>query len=319
MIKKALQVAAAICLVAAVPALAQVPPPAVDGPIEQLKPGEFIWAPEVAPQGPVSVIVSLKTQRAYAYRNGVPIGVSTVSTGKAGHETPTGVFVILQKSIVHKSNLYESAPMPFMQRLTWDGIAMHAGKLPGYPSSHGCIRLPAAFAKLLYGITKLGLTVVITDDALAPEVAPTPLALDDNSASGVSEGAYSWKPETSPSGPVSIIISGRDKRIVVFRNGIKIGWGAVRIDGPVVATEAFTLRAVDVDGAHWMRLPLPGARPLAAGEMSSEEHGRISMPDAFRNEIKDVLQPGATLLVTRDSLRSSGTGKHLTVIVAEDE
>jgi hypothetical protein len=175
------------------------------------------------------------------------------------------------------------------------------------------------WAKLLYGITKLGLTVVITDDALAPEVAPTPMGLYNSSPSGVSDGTFSWKPEKSPSGPVSIIISDRDSRIVVFRNGIEIGSGAVRIDGPVVATEAFTLRAVDVEGAHWMRLPLPGAQPLAAGEMSSQEHGRVSMPEAFRNNIKHVLQPGTTLLVTRDSLRSSCTGKHLTVIVAEDQ
>src|SRR3546814_18004653 len=80
-------------------------------------------------------------------------------------ETPTGIFTILQKKVDHKSNLYDDAPMPYMQRLTWSGIAMHAGNLPGYPASHGCIRLPLAFAEHLYGVTQLGLTVIITQSA----------------------------------------------------------------------------------------------------------------------------------------------------------
>ena len=159
-----------VLALACVPALssAQTAPVLIDGPIEQLEAGEFFWAPEIAPEGPVALIVNLQTQRAYVYRNGVPIGVSTVSTGKAGHATPTGIFTILQKDRDHRSNLYNDAPMPFMQRLTWSGIALHAGNLPGYPASHGCIRLPAPFAESLYGVTKLGLTVVITSDFNRP-------------------------------------------------------------------------------------------------------------------------------------------------------
>jgi lipoprotein-anchoring transpeptidase ErfK/SrfK len=94
------------------------------------------------------VIITLPRQLAFVYRNGVLIGVSTVSSGTKGHATPTGVFTVLQKKVEHYSNLYNAAPMPYMQRLTWDGIAMHAGNLPGYPASHGCVRLPKAFAKL---------------------------------------------------------------------------------------------------------------------------------------------------------------------------
>src|SRR3546814_1652015 len=101
--------------------------------------------------------------------NGVLIGISTISSGTAGHETPTGIFTILQKKVDHKSNLYDDAPMPYMQRLTWSGIAMHAGNLPGYPASHGYIRLPLAFAEHLYGVTQLGLTVIITQSADIPE------------------------------------------------------------------------------------------------------------------------------------------------------
>src|SRR6476619_6770890 len=111
----------------------------------QLKPGEYIWAPDASPDAPALVIVNLQTQRLILFRNGVPIAASTVSSGSKGHETPTGVFTILQKNAEHYSKTYNNAPMPNMQRLTWKGIALHAGKLPGYPASHGCIRLPHAF------------------------------------------------------------------------------------------------------------------------------------------------------------------------------
>ena len=306
---------ALFALAAAEPAVGPVPSLEVDGAIEQLKPGQFLWAPEIAPEGPVTIIISLKTQRAYAYRNGVPIGVSTVSTGKRGHATPTGVFTILQKAVEHKSNRYSNAPMPFMQRLTWYGIAMHAGHLPGYPASHGCVRLPRAFAQKLYAITKLGLTVVITDDAAVPEVAPAPGLLgpapvDEHHASD----DYAWTPERSPTGPVSIVISGRDRRIVVLRNGVEIGSSAIVIDGPVTTTTAFTLRAIDGAGVHWLRLPLPGQMSAGAGDMTADERARAHLPETFRHDLDSVLAPGATLLITRDSLRTSGTGQKLTVL-----
>src|ERR1700742_3625766 len=142
--------------------------------IANLKPGQYLWAPNIAPSGPLLIIVSIPRQLAFVYRNGVLIGVTTVSTGMKGHATPTGVFTVLQKKVTHYSNLYNSAPMPYMQRLTWDGIAMHAGNLPGYPASHGCVRMPKSFSQLLYGTTKLGMTVVVTDSETVPRLAPTP-------------------------------------------------------------------------------------------------------------------------------------------------
>jgi len=310
-----LTVGISLSLAVIAPAIAQTPLAATPGPIEQLKPGGFLWAPEVAPLGPVTVIISLKTQRAYAYRNGVPIGVSTVSTGKRGHATPTGVFTILQKQVEHKSNLYDDAPMPFMQRLTWSGIAMHAGHLPGYPASHGCVRLPREFAEKLYAITRLGLTVVITGDAVVPEVVTTPgilAAAPDDAHSA--PGTFSWTPERSPTGPVSIVVSGRDRRVIVLRNGVEIGSADIVIDGPVVNTEAFTLRAIDESGFHWLRLPLPGRVTTVAGDMTSDERARAHLPEAFRRDLDTVLTPGATLLITRDSLAGGGTGKRLTVL-----
>lgn len=299
---------------------AQTPPRPVDGAIEDLKPGGYLWAPRIAPQGPVTVVISLATQRAYAYRNGVPIGVSTVSTGAPGHETPTGIFLILQKAVKHKSNKYSAAPMPFMQRLTWDGIAMHAGRLPGYPASHGCIRLPLAFAKLLFGVTKLGLTVVITDDPLAPEIVPSPGLLIDAAAEGLAVSPpYRWEPQKAPKGPVTIVVSGRDRRIIVLRNGVEIGSGTIVIDDPVTTTEAFTLNSVDASGVHWLRLPLPGQARGEPAEMTAFEHARGRFSEVLRQNILTVLAPGTTLLITRDSIKSSGTGTRLTVITADDK
>jgi len=142
--------------------------------VARLKPGQYIWVPEIAPRGPMLVVVNIATQRVVAYRNGVPIAVSTISTGKAGHRTPTGVFTILQKAKWHRSSKYSNAPMPFMQRLTWYGIALHAGSLPGYPASHGCIRLPHEFARLLFDETNLGMTVIVTNQEPALRIGAKP-------------------------------------------------------------------------------------------------------------------------------------------------
>ena len=162
---------------AALPALAQQAPAslgtdspadgaaAIEADADALQPGEFLWMPERGGAGQLVVVVSLPEQRAHVYRNGVRIGVSTVSTGTASHPTPTGTFEILQKKRMHHSNLYNNAPMPFMQRLTWDGIALHAGKIPGYPASHGCVRLPLAFAEQLFEQTERGMLVVIADES----------------------------------------------------------------------------------------------------------------------------------------------------------
>ena len=128
-----------------------------------LNPGQYVWDAKGPSAGPLFLVIDLSKQRAMLYRDGVPIAASTVSTGSKGRETPTGVFTILQKEVVHRSRTYDDAPMPYMQRLTWKGVAMHAGHLPGYAASHGCIRLPKGFAKLLYGVTNLGTPVMIVD------------------------------------------------------------------------------------------------------------------------------------------------------------
>jgi hypothetical protein len=100
-----------------------------------LKTGQYIWEPERAPEGPLLIVASVTEQVAYVYRNGICIARSSVSTGRPGHPTPTGVFTILEKEVHHTSSIYKGAEMPYMERVTWGGIALHAGDLPGYPDS----------------------------------------------------------------------------------------------------------------------------------------------------------------------------------------
>jgi lipoprotein-anchoring transpeptidase ErfK/SrfK len=156
--------------IAATPAMAASSAVSLEEAAATLTPNAYVWQ-DNGQGGPVRIVVSLADQRAYIYRGPSLIAVSTVSSGKDGKETPTGTFPILQKETMHKSNLYESAPMPFMQRLTWDGVALHAGNNPGFPASHGCIRLPAAFAKKLFEVTRVGTTVSVIDESVSGEPA----------------------------------------------------------------------------------------------------------------------------------------------------
>ena len=121
-----------------------------------------------APGSPVLAIVSISDQRVTIYDAEGKVLQSPVSTGSTGYETPAGIFSIVQKKEIHYSNLYDDAQMPFMQRITWTGIAMHAGALPGYPASHGCVRLPIAFAQRLFGMTQMGMRVILVRDDMAP-------------------------------------------------------------------------------------------------------------------------------------------------------
>ena len=130
-----------------------------------LGPGQYVWDAKGPSNGPLLLTIDLTAQRVMLYRDGALIAASAISTGSMGRETPTGVFTILEKKVMHRSTTYDNAPMPYMQRLTSKDIAIHAGDLPGYPASHGCIRLPNEFAQKLYGVTEIGTQVMITNDA----------------------------------------------------------------------------------------------------------------------------------------------------------
>jgi hypothetical protein len=270
------------------------------GIVSRLKPGEYVWVPQVAPAGPMLLIVNVHTQRATLYRNGVPIGATTVSTGRPGYETPTGVFTILQKHVEHYSNRYDNAPMPYMQRLTWQGVALHAGQLPGYPASHGCIRLPRGFARLLYDSTKVGMTVVVANQAASPRIAAAPDITRSSVAASDAAEAIEWHPEKSPKGPVSIIVSSSDRKALVLRNGIVIGSGPVTVEGAVHGSWMYALRNVDASGQHWIRMHLSGADEGVP--VAREEWQRFRAPEELRGKIGAILEPGTTIVVTGDSL-----------------
>src|SRR5262249_4770659 len=121
-----------------------------------------------APGRPIMAIVALKEQRITVYGANGPILRAPVSSGRPGYETPAGIYSVIQKEAEHYSNLYDDASMPFMQRITWSGIALHAGAVPSYPASHGCVRMPYAFAEQLFELTKIGMRVIVVRDDMSP-------------------------------------------------------------------------------------------------------------------------------------------------------
>lgn len=133
---------------------------ALFGPL-YMKPGEFKWAAEVPATGDTRVVIDLMTQLFYVYRGDKLIGVATISSGKKGRETPLGFWSVMLKKKLGYSRKYDNAPMPFMQMYDSKGIAFHAGPNPGYPASHGCVRLPLKFAERLFGMTQVGTKVII--------------------------------------------------------------------------------------------------------------------------------------------------------------
>jgi len=286
--------------------------------VERLKPGEFIWVPEIAPEGPMLVVVNLATQKLVAYRNGVPIAVSTVSSGRPGHRTPTGVFTVLQRAVRHRSSTYNNAPMPYMQRLTWRGVALHGGNLPGYPASHGCIRLPHDFAPLLFGETQLGMTVVIVNQPPQLRLGPTPQTIARTLPASTGAPAM-WRPELSPTGPISIVVSAADRRMVVLRNGVEIGSAPVQFSGVVDTVQAYVLQGVAGGRYDWRRVPLPGQPAGAAADGAAAQGSRFQGSDPFREALATVVRPGTMMIVVPDSLGYGMTAPRQQMAVLETE
>jgi hypothetical protein len=263
-----------------------------------LKPGDYVWHPEVSPAGPVVVLVSLPDQILYVYRNGVRIGRSTVSTGKPGKHTPTGVFTVLQKKVRHESSIYKGAKMPHMQRLTWSGIALHAGYLPGYPASAGCVRMPVDFAAKLYSVTGLGTTVIIADNKSAPSHTVRPGLLFSGKTGTPPAGGFLWTPEKSPNGPVSIIVSAPDRKIYVYRNGVEIGRAPVtgletaRLSGTYIYSADST---IDSSGRRdWISTASVGRKAPNLKDLED----RISIDSSFLRDVRALITQGTTLVLT---------------------
>ncbi|TVV71029.1 L,D-transpeptidase [Sphingomonas solaris] len=291
--------------------------------VDRLKPGEWVWAPNIAPTGPLLVYVDLSRQIATVYRNGVRIAVATVSSGKAGHETPTGVFTILQKDANHHSSLYNSAPMPFQQRLTWDGVALHAGGLPGYPESHGCVHLPFDFSRELFAITSLGATVVIAGSAIdhirtsdASLLAPIDPTGRPVAPAVLRDGDFVWKPEKSPTGPLTIIVSKIDQRVVVLRNGVEIGRSVAQVEDDDPGSHVITLTVSPQGAARWVYVGLPGHDEDAGRMLDEATINRLRLPRRFYEQVKGALRPGDTILITNSSVGDDGRDRRITVMDA---
>ncbi|HEY0340169.1 MAG TPA: L,D-transpeptidase [Steroidobacteraceae bacterium] len=309
----------------------------IDTPINQLKKGQFLWLGDALTAGPVIMVVSITEQRAYVYRNGILIGATSVSTGRPGHPTPTGVFTVLQKQKEHRSTIYDGAPMPYMERLTWGGIALHAGGLPGYPESHGCIHLPSEFAKLLFNISSTGMTVVIANDTTAPErvahpgylvpislvgaqpIDPTPLPPDENER---------WQPDLSPSGPISIVLSQGSQRVIVYRNGIEIGRARLTVSGDTPLLNHVLVLAEGPSSVpdpyvpdpvrfRWLRIGVPGHLAENGTQVDPAALARIKIPSGFVSRLNAILTVGATLFVTDETLYPQTSGPAVQVVDAD--
>jgi hypothetical protein len=263
----------------------------------QIKPGEYVWLPELSPAGPVVIIVSLPDQLLSVYRNGVRIGRSSVSSGKEGHNTPTGVFTILEKNVKHISTIFKGASMPYMERLTWSGVALHAGNLPGYPAAHGCVRMPLDFAKQLYTVTSNGTTVIVTNSKSEPGNTSTPALLFAAMPDAARpSAAILWQPEKAPTGPLSIIVSSADGVAYVYRNGFEIGRAPFSGLPGFTGTYVYSaLENVDAEGRRdWFSTASVGEHAPNIKDLVKQV--RVDQP--FLASVRALIIPGTTLVLT---------------------
>ena len=275
--------------------------------IQRMLPGDFSWHPERAPEGPVAVIASIPEQRVHVYRNGIRIAVSTCSTGKPGHETPTGVFTILQKDKDHRSSTYNNAPMPNMNRLTWDGIALHAGNLPGYPASHGCVRLPLEFSRLLFTVTHVGTPVIIAGAKTDPwDLVHPGLVLasiqEHQLEDAVARLETRQKPsdwEAEPPHPITTILATRDDELLtVMEDGREVLKEKVEFvgDGPV-GEHVLVLQSERNNGLHWAGVT---HHPDPTHPLWPEEQvlNRLRLSTEVNAHLMERVHPGMTFVVS---------------------
>ncbi|WP_027544982.1 L,D-transpeptidase [Bradyrhizobium sp. WSM2254] len=267
--------------------------------------------PEDPPKGPLQIIISISDQRVSLFDNGALIASSSVSTGTQGHPTPLGVFSVISKQRWHRSNIYSAAPMPYMQRITWSGIALHAGVVPGHPASHGCIRLKNDFAIRLWHLTKRGTRVIIAHDDVQPVEITNPHLFRPKAVSGSPEfqtatvagksigtaaathGSLVSKAETPeatslqvPSSapaegaprkmvPISVFVSRKLSKLFVRQGFSPLFDVAVKIENPEepLGTHVFTAMEFQSEGAaiRWTVVSIPDEFPRIEGAMKERE------------------------------------------------
>ncbi|MGJ4928319.1 L,D-transpeptidase family protein [Bradyrhizobium sp. HKCCYLS2038] len=222
------------------------------------------------PQGPVTIAVSVSKQQLKVYDANGLFAEAPVSTGMKGHSTPMGVFSVIQKQKFHRSNIYSGAPMPFMQRITWSGVALHAGVLPGYPASHGCIRMPASFAPRIYGWTRMGSRVLVTPGEVAPASfshpllaalkAPQPTA----SVQPEANGPAAVKSDKGAAAAATITVATTDLRAT-------IGYAEISRSGEDAPAASRQLRTADASNSAG--LPAMASDAAPAGANASANNG----------------------------------------------
>lgn len=282
-----------------------------------IAPGRSFWLSELSPAGPVVAVVNLYTQHAQIYRNGIAIGYTSVSTGKRGYGTPTGRYQVLEKRRFHRSSTYGNAPMPWMVRLTWSGIAFHSGALPGFPASHGCIRLPASFAPQLFGALSLGDTVAVLNqpaDAFTtlapidplgrPLLQPEMLAATawwreaaasaaPVSASPVSASLLTGAPASLAAPPLALLASLPQQRLFVLEAGQVAAAAPLP---PGARQQALPLAAAPLSWqppGHWQA-------PGQSGNAADATLWQTVLPSdaAFSQRLRARITPGSTLVLS---------------------
>jgi lipoprotein-anchoring transpeptidase ErfK/SrfK len=223
---------------------------------------------EKPPTGPLMIIVSIGSQHVSLYANGTFVARGPVSTGMHGHPTPVGIFTVIQKDRYHRSNIYSAAPMPYMQRITWSGVAIHQGVLPGYPASHGCIRTSTDFAVRLWGITKLGVRVIVSRNDVTPASIANPhlFALRSEPTPALKPEPVATRADTPPGGVVPAVervASGADPS----RNPLELrGSDSGTALAPVAAVAPDAAAAADPSGPA----PIDAAKAEADAAMLAE-------------------------------------------------
>jgi hypothetical protein len=283
-------------------------------PGEKLKPGEYVWEPELSPEGPVVMLVSLPEQMGHVYRNGLEIGVTTVSTGRKGHRTPTGVFVILQKDKHHHSSIYHNASMPNTERLTWGGICLHAGGLPGYPSSHGCVHLPLEFSAKLFDITHLGTAVIIADEHSAPaDVVHPGIVLSGDADQMIAQEIARERRKKHKAVPpaagdhpnrvpvASVVVSGADRKSYLLEDGDIVNQKPITIAKPdqPLGTHVLVLKTLEGKHPTWSAASIRHADSTAAVQNTDNATlDRIKFDPAFVEQTLGAMHPGMMLMIT---------------------
>jgi hypothetical protein len=275
------------------------------------------------PKGPLQIVISIADQRVSVYDNGALIARSSVSTGIQRHPTPLGVFSVISKQRWHRSNIYSAAPMPYMQRITWSGIALHAGVLPGHPASHGCIRLANSFAIRLWQLTKRGTRVIIAHDDVQPVEITNPHLFKPKAASGApesraatvggnsinaaaathellmsdteSQASNLQAPSSAPAGvapqkvvPISVFVSRKLNKLFVRRGFTPLFDVPVKIKNPEepLGTHVFTAMEFQNEGAaiRWTVVSMPD-------EVPSMSEGATKEREAPAKQITEATLP----------------------------